>query len=111
MLKYFSPMKGATVQKYLTLMNLYAVQSAKQLGSKEMPTVEVDDDGKPREYLTPLVTGRMQDFLEDLLRKHMECGGTMKSDMADHSPINLEGLVGFREMSPVIQTQILLREA
>jgi len=108
MLKYFSPMKGATVQKYLTLMNLYAVQSAKQLGSKEMPTVEVDDEGKPREYLTPLVTGRMQDFFEDLLRKHTESGGPMKSDLAEYSPICLDGLVGFREMSPIIQTQILL---
>jgi hypothetical protein len=107
MLRYFSPMKGATVQKYLTLMNLYAVQFAKQLGNEKMLTVELDEDGKPREYLTPLVIGRMQDFFEDLSRKYAE-GGGVESEMAAYSPISLEGLAAFREMSPDMQTQVLL---
>ena len=50
LLKYFSSMKGATVQKYLTLMNLYAVQYAKQLGNLENP--ELDDEGNPKQFLT-----------------------------------------------------------
>ena len=108
MLKYFSSMKGATVQKYLTLMNLYAVQFAKQLGNEQLQTVEIGEDGKPREYLTPLVTGRMQDFFEDLNRKYAEGGGSVECEMAAYSPVNLEGLAGFRDMAPDMQTQVLL---
>jgi hypothetical protein len=108
LLKYFSSMKGATVQKYLTLMNLYAVQSAKQMGNEEVHTVELDEDGKPREYLTPLVMGRMQDFFEDLVRKYTESGGIVECDMAAYSPVSLAGLSGFREMTPEMQAQILL---
>lgn len=108
LLKYFSPMKGATVQKYLTLMNLYAVQYAKQLGSKEMPTVELDEDGKPKEFLTPLVAGRMQDFFTDLLRRHKETGGATDCEMAGCSVIQLEALQAFGDLTPDLQTQVLL---
>lgn len=108
LLKYFSPMKGVTVQKYLTLMNLYAVQYAKQLGSKEMPTVELDEDGKPKEFLTPLVAGRMQDFFTDLLRRHKETGGATDCEMAGCSVIRLEALQAFADLPPDLQTQVLL---
>ena len=110
LLKYFSAMKGATVQKYLTLMNLYAVQYAKQLGSKEMPTVELDEDGRPKEHLTSLVTGRMHDFFADLLRRYKESGGgvTGESEMAKFSVVQLGTLAGFSELSPDVQTQVLL---
>jgi len=108
LLKYFTPMKGATVQKYLTLMNLYAVQYAKELGSKEMPTVELDEDGKPKEFLTPLVAGRMQDFFTDLLRRHKETGGATDCEMAKSSVIRLEALSAFADLTPDLQTQVLL---
>jgi hypothetical protein len=108
LLKYFSPMKGATVQKYLTLMNLYAVQYAKQLGSKEMSTVELDEEGKPKEFLTPLVAGRMQDFFTDLLRRHKESGGATECEMASSTVIQLEALHAFADLKPDLQTQVLL---
>lgn len=109
LLKYFSVMKGATVQKYLTLMNLYAVQYAKQLGNLEMPTDEVDEDGNPKQFLAPLVVGRMQDFFTDLTRRYQEGGGVKECDLASTSVVKLENIVkDFGTYSPDIQAQVLL---
>lgn len=109
LLKYFSVMKGATVQKYLTLMNLYAVQYAKQLGNMEMPTDELDEDGNPKQFLAPLVVGRMQDFFTDLTRRYQEGGGVKECDLASTCLVKLEGLTkDFGTFSPNVQTQVLL---
>ena len=105
LLKYFSSMKGATVQKYLTLMNLYAVQYAKQLGNAENP--EMDDDGNPKQHLTPFVTGRMNDFFTDLLRRYQETGGSPTNTWIAPK-FTLENLKNFVDLTPDIQTQILL---
>ena len=107
-LKYFGAMKGATVQKYLTLMNLYAVQSAKQIGHKETGTVEMDEDGNPKQLLTPLVTGRMKDFCEDVVRRYEEAGGIQASPFADVAFVNLHHLKEFADLDPRQQTQVLL---
>lgn len=104
LLKYFTSMKGATVQKYLTLMNLYAVQYAKQLGSLD----ENDENGQPKQHLTPIVTGRMTDFFTDLLRKYHEGGGVAVSVLASASKVNLESLPNMLELQPDVQTQVLL---
>ncbi len=88
LLKYFSSMKGATVQKYLTLMNLYAVQYAKDLGNVDTP--ELDEDGNPKKYLTPLVTGRMEDFFADLGRRYQEGGVIAACTLATTSMVKLE---------------------
>lgn len=108
LLKYFSAMKGATVQKYLTLMNLYAVQSAKQLGSTETGNVELDEEGNPKQHLTPLVTGRMQDFCEDLIRRYQEGGGIKESELATAGYVSLTKLGKFGDLDPKEQTQVLL---
>jgi hypothetical protein len=107
-LKYFGAMKGATVQKYLTLMNLYAVQSAKQIGHKETGNIEMDEDGNPKQFLTPLVAGRMKDFCEDVIRRYEETGGIQASPLSDVSLVNLDALARFADLKPIRQTQILL---
>lgn len=109
LLKYFGAMKGATVQKYLTLMNLYAVQSAKQIGHKVTGGAdEVDEDGNPKQLLTPLVTGRMKDFCEDVIRRYEEAGGIQASAFSEVAFVNLDHFVKFADLKPVSQTQILL---
>lgn len=107
-LKYFGAMKGATVQKYLTLMNLYAVQSAKQLGIAEAGNVEMDDDGNPKQHLTPLVAGRMKDFCEDVRRRYDEAGGIQESPLACASFLGVNVLETFADLEPVRQTQVLV---
>lgn len=107
-LKYFGAMKGATVQKYFTLVNLYAVQSAKQLGLAETGNVEMDEDGNPKQYLTPLVTGRMKDFCEDVIRRYQEAGGIQENELALASFVNLDVLGKFADLKPVRQTQVLV---
>lgn len=109
LLKYFGAMKNVTVQKYMTLMNLYAVQYAKQLGNVASPTKEVGEDGLPKQYLTPLVTGRMHDFLTDLVRKYTEGGGVPKeSPLAAASVVPLDRLPQFSTLMATTQTQVLL---
>ena len=106
LLKYFSSMKGATVQKYLTLMNLYAVQYAKDLGNVDTP--ELDEDGNPKKYLTALVTGRMDDFFTDLKRRYHEGGVIAASALAATSAVKLEQLSDFTTLAADVQAQILL---
>lgn len=102
-------MKTMTVQKYMTLLNLYAVQFAKQLGNKASPVPEMGEDGLPKQYLTPLVTGRMHDFLTDVIRKYHEGGGMpQESPLAAASVVPLDRLAQFSMLMATTQTQALL---
>ena len=103
--KYFTSMKGATVQKYLTLVNLYAVQYAKQLGTS---ADDKDETGQPKQHLTPIVTGRLTDFFADLQRKYHEGGAMGVSVLAPASVVTLESLPNMLDLAPDMQTQILL---
>jgi hypothetical protein len=108
LLKYFGSMKGSTVQKYLTLMNLYAVQLAKQMG---VAASSLDGDvaaEPPKQYLTPVVVGRVQDFFTDLLRRHQEGGGIKECPLAPATLVPLADLADFGKLAPEAQTQVLL---
>lgn len=104
LLKYFSAMKGTTLQKYLNLVNLYAVQYAKDLGHSDSG----EDDDNDKQYLTPLVEGRMQDFMTDVLRKYHETGGVQQDAVTQASTLPLDGLEQFAKLPPVTQMQVLL---
>ena len=109
LLKYFGSMKGATVQKYLTLMNLYAVQLAKQMGvGNAAPTAAGGEEEAPKQYLTPVVMGRVQDFFTDLLRRYQEGGGIKECALAQATLVALADLADFGKLAPETQTQVLL---
>lgn len=54
--------------------------------------VEVDEDGNPKVYLTPLVTGRMADFCQDVILRYEEAGGIQENLLAGASYVSLESL-------------------
>ena len=104
LVKYFSYMKSVTIQKYVTLVNLYATQLAKQLGSgNEDPTAV---------YLTPVVIGRMKDFFVDLLRRYQDGNPEPRDDtqtvLVLSTPLSLNRLVEFDSLGAEMQTQVLL---
>ena len=107
LLKYFGSMKGATVQKYLTLMNLYAVQLAKHMGAGAVDLATTEGE-PPKQYLTPVVVGRVQDFFTDLLRRYQEGGGIKECPLAQAQLVALADLADFGKLAPEAQTQVLL---
>ena len=115
LVKFFSCMKTVTIQKYVTLVNLYATQLAKQLGAAVTNTTTTttttegsSGDANANVYLTPVVMGRMKDFLVDLTRRYNEGGSQIDGLLSLSTPLSLARLNEFESLSPDIQTQVLL---
>lgn len=108
-LKYFASMKSATLQKYLTLINLYAVQLAKGLGNETSGSTAATTDATDVNGVSALVAGRMRDFLVDVERRCRD-ELPLASDRGFSAPclIKYTDVVGFVDLDPVRQTQVLL---
>lgn len=95
LMKHLGSMKILTTHKYLTLVNQYAIQLAKQLGSS---TNEV----------APLVEGRLCEFIDEL-RTRAETGGGLREDqLATAAKLQLISSETFKGFDPVLKTQVLL---
>lgn len=107
--KYFSCMKTVTVNKYLTLVNLYIIQMAKQEGLAATQANDGDGSGEP--CIGALVLQRFGDFLSDLQRKAESAGGVKDGPLGNLSLVQLCNLTSFTELECVARAQFLVQVA
>ena len=115
LVKYFGTMKSATANKYLSLVNLYAVQFAKQLGFNELGgeggSEVVEGQEGPGPILTPLAENRLHDFINDLCARAETGGGIRESTLASAATIQLRSSEAFNDLPVTLKTQFLLMVA
>jgi hypothetical protein len=121
--KYFSCMKTATVNKYLTLINLYIIQLAKQEGALAVGTgtgtgtdaaaadAAGTGTGSTEPCIGTLVLQRFSDFLADLQRKAESAGGVRDGPFSSLSLVQLKDLAAVSETNPVVRAQLLVQIA
>jgi hypothetical protein len=121
--KYFSCMKTATVNKYLTLINLYVIQLAKQEGLNVIASTSnstsngasasttADTSNPPEPCVGALVLQRFGDFLSDLQRKAESGGGVRDGPLSNISLVQLKDLSIFSDLNCVQKTQLLVQVA
>ena len=104
--KYFSCMKTATVNKYLTLVNLYIIQLAKQEGIASLANGNEEEP-----CIGTLVLQRFNDFLVDLQRKAESAGGVKDGPLNNLTLVQLKDLPVSGELNAISKAQLLVEIA
>ena len=109
--KYFACMKTATVNKYLTLINLYIIQLAKHEGMTSMANNTDESKTNYEPCIGTLVLQRFNDFLVDLQRKAESAGGVKDGPLNHLSLIQLKDLATCSDLHCVTKAQLLVQIA
>lgn len=94
--RYFTGMRLVGVQRYMSILNLYAVSLARKLGGKE-------DDAA-----MSVVETRLCDFFVDVHRRFTESGGSHRfSALSSSTSVTFDALLNFKELDPIAKTGII----